>query len=66
MKVLIVDNEGEIIKEEAGIVILLANPDTFPAIKVYPEKADIKAWHKGHEKALNARERGLKIWNPHA
>jgi len=59
-KVLIVNNDGDLIKGEAEIVVLMANPETFPAYKVYPALADLKAWEKTHDALMDRRERGVK------
>jgi len=63
MKVLIVDNDGNLIKNEAEIIVLLSNPDTFPAIKTFPAKADLRAWHDRHDALMDRREGALKIYN---
>ena len=61
MRILIVTDSGELIGGEAHIVIVLRDPATFPAIRVFPEGADINAWNERHDQLLVERERQAGI-----
>jgi len=61
MRILIVSDDGELIGGEAEIVVLLRDPATLPAISVFPEGADIRAWNERHDQLLVERERQAGI-----
>jgi len=61
MRILIVSDDGELIGGDAHIVIVLGDPATFPAIRVFPEHADVARWDKIHEDFLSERERRAGI-----
>ena len=57
LKVLIVDDAKNIKTVEGEIVIVLKDPQEFPAIIRYPQDADIESWHVVHDAMLAQRER---------
>jgi len=61
MRVLIVDDNGNMAKEDgAQIVMILKDPAVVPAMAVYPRGANVGAWHSLHTEVMAQRERRLE------
>ena len=56
MKVLIIENDGNIVKARAEIVILLQSPNIFPAVRVFPDRAKVSDWYDLHNVILREKE----------
>jgi len=58
MKVLIVDDDGNMHTEDSvHVVMILKDPAVIPAMAVYPRGANTGVWHSKHNEVLAERER---------